>query len=143
MEREESTKPDWEAAIWAVGIIGVLAAVAYFLLGPSLTKPEVAQCEDRIKAHLKAPSTYERINSFDVMYEQKDVDELNKSLKEIDETYVSRYPKAPFFIVNIEYDAANPMGVPIRSKVDCYFGVKNGKLDAENYLGNYIMQRCL
>jgi len=65
----------------------------------SPTRAAIRNCEARIQARLKAPSTYRRI-----------------SVETIGADFV-----------DIDFDAQNPMGVPLRHHATCVNSVDNGE----------------
>jgi hypothetical protein len=81
----------WEA-LAAPGLLlacGLLVLAWIFYFGP--TPSGLRQCDEAIKAQLKAPATYRRISG-----------------------------DGSYGIFNITYDAENSFGVPIRSKGMCF-----------------------
>ena len=59
---------------------------------------QIAACERSLLVELKAPSTYNRLSADGLMIKEN---------------------KPPYFMVAIEYDAANSYGTPIRNKKFC------------------------
>lgn len=79
-----------------------LAVVGALLLAGCGGPPGLAECEKAIKRDLRSPSTYERVSvGIEVAGE-----------------------KERFF--DIEYDAANAYGTPVREDARCYFDAVSG-----------------
>lgn len=68
-------------------------------------------CEDVIKAELRSPATYERVESNVYRFEQEE---------------------PPYISVTVRYDAANAYGTPIRSLAVCTIPIKDGQADIES-----------
>ena len=75
-------------------------------------KPEIKQCEEYIIAKLRAPSTDKRIEASGIR---------------------SPWDKPQRYMVQIEYDAANAYGTPIRSVQFCAFSLKGLGPDTSKY----------
>jgi len=95
-----------------------MKALVVCLLLASLTScsafdpPEVKDCEDRLINSLKAPSTYKRIS-------------LANELITYEGPTVRR--------VDIQYDAQNSYGVPLRQVRTCRYSLKDNQPDLTNY----------
>lgn len=84
-------------------------AISVSLAGcDAILSPEIKDCEQQLLRELRAPATYNRIES---------------------DTTAMDHLKPPEFWVSIKYDAANAFGTPIRGEKICRYALADNRAD--------------
>jgi hypothetical protein len=103
-------------------------------------QPDINACETFIKSELQSPSTYNRLSVASTdrqtsaeemldLYSEDSVRDLQKTLLEIEEREGLALRQ-----VQIEYEAANSYGVPVRAYEICVFKLVGGSLEEADRL---------
>ena len=120
------------AAVAGVAVaIALVGGLVWANMGGSTQGKFLAQCEERMLARLKAPSTYKRIEVVGPRFRQAEAADLRAVTGEVregildaaaaytggDRTFYA--DKLGFVYFRFTYDAANDYGTPIRGEFIC------------------------
>lgn len=128
--------------VWAATAIVALVVAggaAVWYLNPTGERAFALTCEEAIKSRLKAPSTYDRIRASSIVRTQATLSEYmgeeteekrqwrqedqptDQYFKDMRTGMSAKFKAGDYDLVrmDIEYDAANGFGAPIRSRARC------------------------
>ncbi|WP_395391552.1 hypothetical protein WBP07_12875 [Novosphingobium sp. BL-8A] len=116
-------------ADWMLRVAAAFLAVAPLMGCHGIYEPGIEQCENDLLGDLKAPTTYRRVKAETLIFDADMVRSINQAAKKDGTVEANLDPASGYLSVNIEYDASNPLGVPIRDTRECKFALVNGKPD--------------
>jgi hypothetical protein len=113
---------------------GFLAVMALTACGGQY-EDGIDRCEADLISGLKAPSTYKRINAQAILITEEISRKSNEELRKmgVPEGEIDAR-EGDYLSVNIEYDASNSFGVPLRDTRFCRFPMTSGKPDYDHML---------